>query len=215
MGHRADWKQCSVKLVDFLSRRLSSTFRWNGRGNVCLPSRIPDFSKKKKKKKNHGRAGKSGPSGMINNYFFLLGLALSLKVSYGSFNYFSLWRRFNTLKRHPFVSQIKYTLSLSWGASHKFADFSKHNAFRNGGRGSACFGWKITNRTFSKKGNEGNFEYLFYFEDRQRNVRQRKMRKPVQDERAPTLTPFGERAPPASRWKWLWPARSKPSLFHK
>ena len=26
MGHRADWKQCSVKLVDFLSRRLSSTF---------------------------------------------------------------------------------------------------------------------------------------------------------------------------------------------
>ena len=30
--------------------------------------------------------------------------------------------------------------------------FSKRNAFRNGGReGCASFGWKITNRTFSRK----------------------------------------------------------------
>ena len=52
MGHRAHWKQCSVKHVDFLSRRLSSTFRWNGRGIVCLPSRIPVFLKVKIKKKS-------------------------------------------------------------------------------------------------------------------------------------------------------------------
>ena len=51
LGHRADWKQCSLKLVDFLSRRLSSTFRWNGQGIVCLPSRIPIFLKIKIKKK--------------------------------------------------------------------------------------------------------------------------------------------------------------------
>ena len=55
MGHRADWKQCSVKLVDFLSRRLSSTFRWNGRGIVCLPLRIPVFLKIKIKKSRSGR----------------------------------------------------------------------------------------------------------------------------------------------------------------
>ena len=36
---------------------------------VCLPSRIPVFLKIKNKK-NHGRAGKSGRSGMINNSFF-------------------------------------------------------------------------------------------------------------------------------------------------
>ena len=63
-GHRAEWKQCSMKLVDFLSRRLSSTFRWNGRGIVCLPSRIPVFLKKKKKSRS-GR--KIGAVGMINN----------------------------------------------------------------------------------------------------------------------------------------------------
>ena len=40
------------ELVDFLSRRLSSTFRWNGRGIVCLPSRIPVFLKIKNKKKS-------------------------------------------------------------------------------------------------------------------------------------------------------------------
>ena len=37
------------------------------------------------------------------------------------------------------------------GASHKSAVFSKRYAFRNGVGGSVCFGWKITNRTFSKK----------------------------------------------------------------
>ena len=79
MGHRADWKQCSLKLLDFLSRRLSSTIRWNGQGIVCLPSRVPVFLKIKKKKKKKSRSGrKSGRSGMINKYFFLLGLNLRL-----------------------------------------------------------------------------------------------------------------------------------------
>ena len=62
MGHRADWKQCSVKLVDFLSRRLSSTFRWNARGIVCLPSRIQVFLKIKNKKKSRS-GGKIGAVG--------------------------------------------------------------------------------------------------------------------------------------------------------
>ena len=95
MGHRADWKQCSVKLVGFLSRRLSSTCRWNGRGIVCLPSRSPVFLKIKNKKNNHGRAGKSGRSGMINNFFFLLGLtwADGVKVADGRTRNLSLRKR--------------------------------------------------------------------------------------------------------------------------
>ena len=59
MGHRADWKQCSMKLVDFLSRRLSSTFRWNGRGIVCLPSRIPVFLKIKNTREMQGIVGQA------------------------------------------------------------------------------------------------------------------------------------------------------------
>ena len=93
----------------------------------------------------------------------------------------------------PKLPEREHLISLQFtrkGASHKSAVFSKRYAFRNGVGGSVCFGWKITNRTFSKKKeNEGNFEYLLHFEDRWRNVRQRKRRKPALDEGAPTLTP--------------------------
>ena len=72
----ADWKQCSVKLVDFLSRRLSSTFRWNGRGIICLPSRIPVFLKIKNfKKSRSGR--KIGAFGDDKQLIFLRGLRAS------------------------------------------------------------------------------------------------------------------------------------------
>ena len=79
MGHRADWKYCSVKLVDFLSRRLFSTFRWNGRGIVCLPSRILVFLKiKNKKKSRSGR--KIGAVGDDKQLFFLLGLIIIIII---------------------------------------------------------------------------------------------------------------------------------------
>ena len=69
-GPPSGLEQCSVKLVDFLSRRLSSTFPWNKQGIVCPPSRIPVFLKKKKKKITVGQENRGGRSGMINNYFF-------------------------------------------------------------------------------------------------------------------------------------------------
>ena len=61
MGHPSGLETVlSVKLVDFLSRRLSSTFRWNGRGIVCLPSRIPVFLKIKNKSRSGRKIGAVG-----------------------------------------------------------------------------------------------------------------------------------------------------------
>ena len=66
MGHRADWKQCSVKLVDFLRH-------FDGMDEDRMPTfAYTSFSQNKKKKSRSGR--KIEAVGDDKHLIFLLGL---------------------------------------------------------------------------------------------------------------------------------------------